>query len=99
MSPVAVAATTMGVIPMSDRVILEIDEEPDQRPSGIFIPQNAKYMPQTGTVVAKGDSVLDEGLEPGAKVIYNKYSGKELLFNDKKYWMICEEDILGVMEE
>lgn len=49
--------------------------------------------PSEGTVVAKGKDCTE--YEPGAKVLYGKFSGYEQLFDGANYLILAETEILG----
>ena len=84
--------------PLYDRVLVDREEEPDVRNSGIYIPEQSKWMPQNGCIVAKGSGVSND-VVIGNNVVYNKYSGAEITVFDKEYLIICEDDIMAVLEE
>ena len=46
-----------------------------------------------GTVIAKGKDC--EEYQPGAKVLYGKFSGYEQLFDGQNYLILAETEILG----
>lgn len=45
-----------------------------------------------------GDNTYDLSIKVGDKVMYKKYSGTEVKYEDKEYILIKVEDILGVIE-
>src|ERR1700728_4829130 len=49
--------------------------------------------PSEGTVIAKGKECTE--YEPGAKVLYGKFSGYEQLFDGVNYLILAETEILG----
>lgn len=49
--------------------------------------------PSEGTVIAKGKDCTE--YEPGAKVLYGKFSGYEQLFDGTNYLILAETEILG----
>ena len=49
--------------------------------------------PSEGTVIAKGKDCTE--YEPGAKVLYGKYSGYEQVFDGVNYLILAETEILG----
>lgn len=85
--------------PLADRVLIEPKEAETKTASGIFIPDTAKEKPQQGTVVAAGPGKKDEPMEvkAGDQVIYGKYAGTEVTFEDKKYLIVKQSDILAVL--
>jgi chaperonin GroES len=89
----------INIQPLSDRVLVEPQAAEEKTASGIIIPETAKEKPQRGTVVAvgKGKKDHDMTVKEGDTVIYGKYSGTELKFEDKEYLMMREDDILAIV--
>ena len=95
----------MKLKPLADRVIVQPVEETDQKSTGgIIIPDTAKEKPQMGKVVAVGPGkVSDEGsiiklsVKTGDKVLYSKYGGTEVTFDDVDYLIMSESDILATI--
>ena len=85
--------------PLADRVVIEPKEAETKTAAGIYIPDTAKEKPQQGTVVAAGPGKKDEPMEVkvGDQVIYGKYAGTEVNFEDKKYLIVKQSDILAVL--
>ena len=85
--------------PLADRVLIEPKEAETKTAAGIYIPDTAKEKPQQGTVVAAGPGNKDEPMEVkvGDQVIYGKYAGTEVTFEDKKYLIVKQSDILAVL--
>ena len=98
------AAVTVNVKPLGDRILVLRLAEEEKTAGGLYIPDNAKEKPQQATVVAtgKGRTTEDGKLVPlevkkGDKVLFSKYSGAELKIEGKEYLMIREEDVLGIL--
>jgi chaperonin GroES len=70
----------------------------------LYVPDTAKERPQRGKIVAAGEGRLDgKDLVPmrvkvGDKVLYGKYAGTELKYEDKEYLLLNEHDILAVID-
>ena len=78
--------------PLGDRVILDQPEEEETTVGGIVLASNAQEKPQTANVVAGGDGrVLDNGekvaptVKDGDKVLFDKYAGTEVKYQDATY--------------
>lgn len=91
--------------PLGDRVVLEAIEKEEKTASGIVLPETAKEKPQEGRIVAVGSGRLDEKgnrialeVKEGDRVIFSKYAGTEVKYNDKEYLILRESDILAVVE-
>jgi chaperonin GroES len=63
----------------------------------LYIPDAAKEKPQRGRIEAIGGEV--KGVKVGDEVLFDKYSGSKISFDDTDYLIIKEEDILGVLEK
>ena len=85
--------------PLADRVLIEPKEAETKTAAGLYIPDTAKEKPQQGTVVAAGLGKKDEPMEVkvGDQVIYGKYAGTEVTFEDKKYLIVKQSDILAIV--
>jgi len=91
--------------PLSDRVVIEpLEDETDQSPGGIYIPDTAKEKPQKGTVIAVGPGrISDEGtlvamtIKAGQTIIYSKYAGTEYSENGTDYLIVRESDVLATV--
>ena len=85
--------------PLADRVVIEPQEAQTKTASGLFIPDTAKEKPQQGTIVAAGPGKKDEPMEVkvGDVVLYGKYAGTEVTFDEKKYPIVKQSDILAII--
>jgi chaperonin GroES len=88
----------MNFQPLANRVLIEREEEVTTTASGIIIPDNAKEKPLQGTVLAVGPDAQEEGLNEGDKVVFGKYSGNEIILNDKEYLILNSDEILGILK-
>ncbi len=90
----------MKIKPMDDRLVLELLEEETRTKSGLYIPDTAKEKPIMGKVVAVGtDEDLREKIKEGDKVLFAKYGGEEISFDDKSYKIVQRSDVLAVIED
>ncbi len=90
--------------PLGDRIVIELVQSEERTASGIVLPDSAKEKPQEGKVVAVGSGrVLDSGervaleVAVGDGVIFSKYAGTELKYEDKEYLILKETDVLAVV--
>ena len=93
------------VRPLHDRLIIDRIEDTDQMVGGIIIPDTAKEKPQQGKVLAAGKgTVRDDGsvtpldVQAGDTVLFGKYAGQEITLDGTEYFIMREDDILGVIE-
>ena len=90
--------------PLGDRVIIELVESEEKTVSGIVLPDTAKEKPQEGKVVAVGTGrVLDNGervaleVAEGDRIIFSKYAGTEVKYDNTEYLILRENDILAII--
>ena len=95
----------MALQPLDDRVIVEIEEAEEKTQGGIVLPDTAKEKPQRGKVVAVGPGKLtDKGeritpiLKEGDRIIFGKYAGTEVKYDDKEFKILRESDVLAKIE-
>jgi chaperonin GroES len=84
--------------PLKDRVLIKPDEAERKTAGGVIIPDTALEKPQTGVVVASGIGLKDLPNETreGDHVLYGKFSGTELSYQNETYLMVRESDILAI---
>jgi chaperonin GroES len=90
--------------PLSDRILVQREEEETKTAGGILIPDNAKEKPIQGVVIAVGNGkTLADGtirtldIRVGDKVLFSKYSGTEVKLDGVEQLILREDDILGVL--
>ena len=88
----------MNFQPLANRVLIEREEEVTTTASGIIIPDNAKEKPLRGKVLAVGPDAKDEGISEGDTVVFGKYSGNEIVLDDKEYLILNSDEILGLLK-
>lgn len=84
----------LKIQPLGTRVVIEALEQQSKTSSGIYIPETAKEKPQTGMVVAVGDSE-DIKLMVDDKVLFAKYTGTEFKLENKEYILMECNDVLA----
>ena len=92
----------MPIRPLYDRILVKRLEEEEQKIGGIIIPDTAKEKPQEGEVVAVGAGrILENGerqgpdVKAGDKILFGKYAGTEVKYEDEEYLIMREDDILA----
>lgn len=68
-----------------------------QSKSGFFIPQGAAEKPKTAEVINVGDKVTN--FKPKDQIVYKEYTTSDVKIDGKDYFLIDEEDVLGVLVE
>ena len=94
----------MTIKPLSDRVLIKMEEAEETTKSGIVLAGSAKEKPQVASVIAVGPGGMVDGKEVtmhvkvGDKVITSKYSGTEIKIDGTEYIIVSQNDILAVVE-
>ena len=76
--------------PLQNNLLIKIKPPKSETTGGIFIPDNAKERPNEGIVVASGPGrvhpetglQLNIAVQTGDGVIYGKFDGTEMKYND-----------------
>ena len=95
----------MKIIPLGDKVVIVNKPAEEVTQSGIVLPGSAKEKPQTAEVIAVGPGGNVDGKEitmhvkPGDVVLYRKYAGTEVKFEETEYIVLSQGDILAIIEE
>ncbi|CAM3843384.1 co-chaperone GroES [Nocardiopsis rhodophaea] len=99
-------ATKTVLKPLEDRVVVKTLEAEQTTASGLVIPDTAKEKPQEGEVLAVGPGRLDEkgnrvalDVNVGDVVLYSKYGGTEVKYNNEEYLVLSARDLLAVVEK
>ena len=96
----------MTIRPLHDRIVVQRNDEGEQKVGGIIIPDSAKEKPQQGKVIAAGNGKFkDDGkrvpldVKAGDSILFGKYSGQEIKLDGDEYLIMREDDVLAVVEE
>jgi chaperonin GroES len=99
----------MKLRPLQDKVHVRRDKHEERTPGGLVIPDNAKQKATRGIVLAVGPgkrltsgAIREPSVKVGDKVLFGKYSGteiKEVCIDGEDALVMCEDDILGVLED
>jgi len=94
----------IAIKPLEDRIVVKTNEAETVTASGLVIPDTAKEKPQEGVVLAVGPGRFDDGVrvpmdvKVGDVVLYSKYGGTEMKFNNEEFLVLSARDILAVIE-
>ncbi len=88
----------MNLRPLADNIIVRRMPEETMTTGGLFIPEAAQEKPLWGEVLAVGNAVDPDDIQPGNTILFAKYSGSEINFEDEKLLIVQEEDVIGVQE-
>lgn len=86
----------MKIRPLGSKVLIK-RKEGESMKGLIHVPENAKEVPCEGEVMAVGNEVKE--FSAGMVVLFSKYAGTEVKFEDGIALMMNEEDVLAVIEE
>lgn len=93
----------MNLKPLADRVIIKAVPFEEKTKSGIIMPDTAKEKPQEGEIVAVGPGKVEKGqrvpleVKVGDRVIYSKYAGTEIKYDEVEYLILKESDIQAIV--
>lgn len=94
----------LKIKPVGDRILVQYVDEKEQLRGGIVIPDSAKEKPQEAKIIAlgagtkaKGGAVIAFEVKVGDTVLIGKFAGAEVKLDDRKYTLVREDDILGVI--
>jgi chaperonin GroES len=90
--------------PVGERVLVEMEETQKTTASGILIPDSAKSNEVTGKVLAVGAGARTETgttipmtVKVGDVVVFPKTAVQDITINGKKYAIVKESDVYGIM--
>ncbi len=89
--------------PLMDKVLIKMKEKEETTKSGIILTAS-KEKPQVAEVVEVGPGRIIDGekeemyVKKGDKIIFNKYSGTEVKYEDEEYLIISQSDVLAIVE-
>jgi len=94
----------MNLVPLEDRVVVQVIETEEKTSSGIVLPDTAKEKPSKATVLAVGPGKYDESgkllpmpVKKGDVVVFAKYSGTELKLDGEEYLVMRASDLMGIL--
>lgn len=94
----------MKLKPLADRVILKQFKAEEKTKSGLILAASAQEKPEMFEVVEVGPGGMVDGNEvkmtvaAGDRVIVGKYSGTTVKVDGEEYSIVCQSDILAVVE-
>jgi chaperonin GroES len=99
------AAVSVKLRPLGDRIVVRALARETVTKSGIVLPDTAKEKPQEGEVLAVGPGkVLDNGkrtpleVQAGQRVLFAKYAGTEVKIDNEELLILRESDVMGIVE-
>ncbi|MFD0638304.1 co-chaperone GroES [Catenulispora yoronensis] len=96
---------TVAIKPLEDRVVVKPLDAEQTTASGLVIPDTAKEKPQEGVVLAVGPGRWEDGkrveldVKEGDIVLYSKYGGTEVKYNNEEYLVLSARDLLAIVNK
>lgn len=90
--------------PLHDNVVLKKEKEENKTASGIILSDKPKELPSFARVVAVGEGIIVDGklvlppVKVNDRVIFKKYGGTEVEFENQEYLIVSSKDILAIVE-
>lgn len=85
----------MIIKPLFNNILIKPLEAETTTAGGIILPDSAVEKPQTGEVMAIGDT---DKLKVGNKVLYKKWGGSIVKVEREEWMLIEDKDILAIVE-
>ena len=96
---------SVSIKPLEDRILVKPLDAEQTTASGLVIPDTAKEKPQEGEVLAVGPGRYEDGnrvpvdVSVGDKVVYSKYGGTEVKYDNEEYLILSARDVLAVVQK
>jgi len=91
---------------IENKVIIKIAQVEETTESGLYIPDTATAMPETGVVVSVGPgriamdgSIIPTGIKAGDKVIFERRAAQKVELDEEEYLVFLTDHILAIVEE
>lgn len=95
----------MKLIPLGANLVVKRLDAQETTAGGIVIPDSARELPQEGRVLSVGDGrMLKDGtraaheVTEGDRVLFDKYTGNEVIVEGEEMLILREDDILAIVE-
>jgi chaperonin GroES len=88
----------MKVKPLADRVLVKIEMSEAKSAGGIIIPDTAQEKTQTGVVSEVGNDTEAIKVNPGQRVMYDKYAGTQIKIDGADHLILKMSDIIAIIE-
>lgn len=84
---------------LGNRIIIEVDKEPEQTHAGLFKPESATKAYKVGKVVevGPGEKGTPMDVKVGDTIYVQKHAGTEIEIDDKEYTVVSQIDVLVVL--
>ena len=97
---------SVSIKPLEDRIVVRPSAAEQVTASGLVIPDTAQEKPQEAEVIAVGPGRVDDkgvripvDVSVGDIVIFSKYGGTELKYNNEEYLVLSARDVLAIVSK
>jgi chaperonin GroES len=95
---------SVSIKPLEDRIVVRPVAAEQVTASGLVLPDTAQEKPQEAEVIAVGPGRVDDkgvripvDVSVGDMVIFSKYGGTELKYNNEEYLVLSARDVLAIV--
>ena len=90
----------MAIKPIGDRLIVTPIKEEEITKSGIILPESSQEKRAEGIIasIGNGEKIHRLGLAAGQRVIYNRYGGEDIKYDNQDMKILSHDDVLAVIE-
>ena len=95
---------SVSIKPLEDRIVVRPVAAEQVTASGLVIPDTAQEKPQEAEVISVGPGRVDDkgvripvDVSVGDMVIFSKYGGTELKYNNEEYLVLSARDVLAIV--
>ena len=90
----------MKIKPLADRVLVKQVEAEKKTAGGLYIPDTAQEKTQQAVVEVVGPGTEKEKItvQPGDKILYDKYAGTAIKIDGDDYLILKNADIIAIVE-
>ena len=84
--------------PMNNHVVLELKDDRKMH-NGILLVKMTPLIPDRGVVIKISDSMKNEEVKVGSKVVFEKYMGRKIFTKDRTYLILHEDHLFCVLPD
>ena len=91
---------------IENKVIIKIAQVEETTESGLYIPDTATAMPETGVVVSVGPgrpamdgSIIPTGIKVGDTVMFERRAAQKVELDEEEYLVFLMDHILAIVKE
>lgn len=90
----------MKLKPLGNRALIIVEKEEEKTISGIILPDSLEKKEKSiGKIISIGDgeSINNLGIKIKDTVVFGKYAGEDLVYDDIEYKFLNEDEILAIL--